>query len=124
MSEMKSDTPPTPIQAKQRKDLRAPLMTLKIRMDDDQKFFFGYTKNLSCSGMFVATLKPLEPGQQIKVEIPLPEPLNVKLQCTCEVVWVRSFKKKSAQDPGAGFKFVDLDPAVAETIDNWVKESF
>jgi len=122
MPEIKPDTPPTPTKANQRKNLRAPLMTLKIRMDDDQKVFFGYTKNLSSSGMFVATLKPLEPGQRIKVEIPLPAPLNLKLQCTCEVVWVRSFEKKSTYDPGAGFKFVDLDPAVAETINSWVGE--
>jgi len=122
MPNMTPDTPPTPVQANQRKNLRSPLITLKIRMDDDQKVFFGYAKNLSCSGMFVATLKPLEPGQQVHVEIPLPAPIQRDLQCTCEVVWVRSFKKNSAHEPGAGFKFIDLDPATTEAIDHWVKE--
>ena len=123
MSETTPDTPPMPVQANQRKNLRSPLITLKIRMEDEQKVFFGYTKNLSSSGMFIATLKPLEPGQQIRVEIPLPEPLRRELQCTCEVVWVRSFKKNNAHEPGAGFKFIDLDPATAEAIDRWVRES-
>lgn len=123
MSEMSPDTPASPVQANLRKNLRSPLLTLKIRVEDEQKFFFGYAKNLSRSGMFVATLKPLEPGQHIKVEIALPEPLNLRLQCTCEVVWVRSFNKKAAQEPGAGLKFIDLDSSTAGAIDNWILET-
>lgn len=123
MSEMTPDTPAPQTHASLRKNLRSPLLTLKIRVEDEQKFFFGYAKNLSRSGMFVATLKPLEPGQHIKVEIPLPEPLSLRLQCTCEVVWIRSFNKKAAQEPGAGLKFIDLNPSTAEAIDNWVLET-
>jgi len=121
MSEITPDTPQTPVQANQRKNLRSPLIALKIRLDEGRKVFFGYTKNLSCSGMFVATMKPLEPGQQIKVEIPLPAPVNFDMQCTCEVVWVRSFKKKSGGEPGAGFKFIDLDETTSRAIDHWVR---
>jgi uncharacterized protein (TIGR02266 family) len=121
MSDMTPDTPLTPVQPSQRKNLRSPLITLKIRMDDEKKFFFGYTKNLSRSGMFVATLKPLRPDQQIRVEMPLPDPLKFELRCTCEVVWVRSFNKKSTQEPGVGLKFIDLDEATAVAIDNWVQ---
>jgi uncharacterized protein (TIGR02266 family) len=121
MSNPTPDAPQTPVQTSQRKNLRSPLITLKIRLDDEQKFFFGYTKNLSRSGMFVATLKPLLPGQQIRVEMPLPDSLKTELRCTCEVVWVRSFKSKSTHEPGVGLKFVDLDEATASAIDRWVQ---
>jgi uncharacterized protein (TIGR02266 family) len=121
MSNPTPDAPQTPVQTSQRKNLRSPLITLKIRLDDEQKFFFGYTKNLSRSGMFVATLKPLLPGQQIRVEMPLPDSLKTELRCTCEVVLVRSFKSKSTHEPGVGLKFVDLDEATSSAIDRWVQ---
>ena len=92
-------------------------------MDDSRKVFFGYTKNLSRSGMFVATLKELTPGQQLQVELPLPRPLPETTQCTCEVVWTRSFKKNSPLEPGVGLKFIDLDEAIADQIDAWIRST-
>jgi uncharacterized protein (TIGR02266 family) len=103
-----------------RKNLRAPLMVLKVKVDDGRKVFFGYAKNISHSGLFIATTNPREPGTSFHVEVPLPSPLNRKLNCTCEVVWKRDFTPKSPYEPGMGLKFVDLPKNEAEAIQRWV----
>ncbi len=115
-----SETPDT-LQGNKRARLRAPLLVLKVRLEDNGRVFFGYASNISRSGIFIATTNPREPGSQFKVEIPLPAPLGMVVQCTCEVVWKREFSRKSLHDPGMGLKFLDLPEATAESIDAWVK---
>jgi len=121
MADEKPETPPVAKSANQRRNLRAPLITLKIRLDDGRKSFFGYTKNLSRSGMFVATLKPLEQGSTVLVEFPLPAPLSGEVLCQCAVVWCRTYQRNSPYEPGMGLKFLDLPEATAESLDAWAK---
>lgn len=106
----------------QRRNLRAPLITQKIRLDDGRKSFFGYTQNLSRSGMFVSTLKPLEPGSRVLVEFPLPAPLHGDVRCQCEVVWARTVQRNSPLEPGMGLRFLDLPQDLAAAIDAWTKD--
>lgn len=114
----------TPDQTKgdKRARLRAPLLVLKVRLEDGGKVFFGYARNLSRSGIFIATTNPREPGSRFKVEIPLPAPIGQIVQCSCEVVWKREFSLKSRYEPGMGLKFLDLPEEVATLIENWVAE--
>lgn len=120
MSEQSNGEQPA-VQGNQRKSLRSPLIVLKVKVDDGRKFFFGYAKNISRSGMFIASSNPREPGSLFQVDIPLPEPLKKNVRCTCEVVWQRQFNKKAAYEPGMGLKFIDISEADATSIDNWVK---
>lgn len=110
-------------QADKRKNLRSPLLTLRVKLDDGSKVFFGYTKNISRSGMFISSVNPKPPGEIYQVEIPLPAPLNQTIQCACEVVWNRHFEKKSPYEPGMGLKFFGLSDDVADAIDRWIHES-
>jgi uncharacterized protein (TIGR02266 family) len=103
-----------------RKNLRAPLMVLKVRVDDGRKVFFGYAKNISRGGLFISTTNPREPGTSFQVEVPLPAPLNRKVNCTCEVVWKRDFAKDALYEPGMGLKFLNLPESEAEAIHHWV----
>ncbi|WP_429886474.1 PilZ domain-containing protein [Geoalkalibacter halelectricus] len=112
------DWPP----ANRRKDLRKPLLVLRARLDDGRKAFFGYAKNISCSGMFIASVNPRQPGEQFEVELTLPAPLNLAVSCTCEVVWKRSFSRRSDLDPGMGLRFLDLPEDVAQAIDDWIAQ--
>lgn len=114
-----SDTP-EPAQGDKRARLRAPLLVLKVRLEDGGKVFFGYARNISRSGIFIATTNPREPGSRFKVEIPLPAPIAQLVQCSCEVVWKREFSLKSKYEPGMGLKFLDLPEEVAATIEHWV----
>ena len=111
------------VQLNKRKNLRSPILTLRVKLDDGQKAFFGYAKNISSTGMFISSINPKEPGQAYQVEIPLPEPIYKIIQCTCEVIWMRQFAKKSEFEPGMGLKFIDLPDDVAADIDRWVYES-
>ena len=110
-------------QADKRKNLRSPLLTLRVKLDDGGKVFFGYTKNISRSGMFISSINPKPQGEVYQVEIPLPAPINQTIQCACEVVWTRHFEKKSLYEPGMGLKFCGLSEDVAATIDRWVRET-
>ena len=117
-----NDTSENGVQLNKRKNLRSPILTLRVKLDDGQKAFFGYAKNISATGMFIASVNPKEPGQAYQVEIPLPAPIYKTIQCTCQVIWMRQFEKKSPHEPGMGLKFVDLPHDVAGDIENWVHE--
>jgi hypothetical protein len=122
MSEDKHPAPDQP-QADKRKNLRSPLLTLRVRLDDGRKVFFGYTKNISRSGMFISSVNPKVPGEIYQVEIPLPAPISKTIECACEVVWCRHYDKKSPYEPGMGLKFVGLSSEVSTEIDRWIHET-
>jgi len=105
-----------------RTNLRAPLIIQKVHVDSERPVFFGYSKNISRSGLFIATTNPIEPGEQIDLEIPLPPPLKGKVRCRCEVVWKRPFGKHLPFEPGMGLKFINMPEEVASQIDEWVKK--
>lgn len=117
------ETEPQPVQANQRRTLRAPLLVRKIRLEENRKVFFGYSKNLSRGGMFIATVNPLAPGCRVKVELPLPPPLSGTVSCECEVVWQRRYSPGNSYDPGMGLRFLDLSEEAGQVIDDWVKEA-
>ena len=120
----KDNTPSTDgVQLNKRKNLRSPILTLRVKLDDGQKVFFGYAKNISATGMFISSVNPKDPGQAYQVEIPLPAPIYRTVQCTCEVIWKRQFEKKCPYEPGMGLKFVDLPNDVATDIERWVSEA-
>lgn len=105
-----------------RKNLRAPLIIQKVLIEGDQKAFFGYTKNISKSGMFIATTNTIQPGEQIKLEFQLPAPLKGTVRCLCEVVWKRPHGTHLPFEPGMGMKFVDLPTEISDELDEWIKE--
>lgn len=109
-------------QADARLTLRAPLIVEKVPCEDIGKTFFGYAKNLSRGGLFVATIKPRKPGDRFVLEMVLPLSKPAPLRCTCEVVWARPYQRKSSYEPGMGLKFIDLPEAVGEQLEAWVDE--
>lgn len=107
-------------QMNQRGTLRAPLIVEKIPCGDGRKTLFGYAKNLSRGGLFIATVKPREPGEEFTIELNLPTPDRFTLRCQCQVVWKRLFQRNSPFEPGMGLRFLDLPDAAAEKIEAWV----
>lgn len=121
---MTNNTSPDKNPAHQRKSLRAPLIVLRVKLDDGRKSFFGYAKNISRSGLFIATVNPRDPGEQFQVELTLPAPISHNVQCTCEVVWKRLYSKGSPYEPGMGLRFLELPDAMADALDSWVNTEF
>ena len=109
--------------ADKRMNLRSPLLILKVKLDDGQRAFFGYAKNISKSGLFIRTVNPHEPGSQFALEVPLPDPLSLRVQCTAEVVWKRHYTRGGPYEPGMGLRFLDIPLEVADAIDGWIKRT-
>lgn len=105
-----------------RQYLRAPLIVQKVHLDTDRTVFFGYSKNISCSGLFIATTNPIAVGEQIELEIPLPYNTNNTVRCSCEVVWKRPLGRHLPFEPGIGLKFIDMPKELAKEIDDWIRE--
>ncbi len=105
-----------------RKNLRAPLIIQKIHLNSDRPVFFGYSKNVSKSGMFIATTNSIQPGEQIELEFQLPAPLKGTARCRCEVVWKRPPGTHLPFEPGMGVKFVDMPEQISEQLDEWIRE--
>jgi len=116
--EKPSEPKPWPPSDKRRKP-RAPLLVLRVSLHDGARTFFGYAKNISRSGLFIATISPRDKGSQFVVEIPLPNAIGVHLRCQSEVIWTRNFDPGSPYEPGMGMKFLDLPEETAEAIERW-----
>ena len=104
-----------------RKLLSKPITVLNADNDNGHKTFFGYAKNISRSGMMIGTTNPRELGTRYRLEIPIPEPVNVTAICDCEVVWTRVWHKELCHDPGMGLRFIDLPREVATAIEDWIE---
>ncbi len=121
---MRSEANDLPVEmepkAHQRRDLRKALRVLRATGHNTPKTLFGYARNISRSGMQIATISPKRPGTSYDVEFSLPEPSKIVARCRCEVVWTRDWAKKTDISPGMGLKFLDLPEDTAAAIDEWV----
>ena len=109
-------------QINKRRATRSPLIVEKIPCGDGQKTLFGYAKNVSRGGLFIATVRPRELGEEFMIELTLPTKPKYTMRCRCEVVWKRHFKRKDSREPGMGLRFLDLNVADGDKVDEWVKE--
>lgn len=109
-------------QKNKRHAARTPLIVEKIPCGDGQKTLFGYAKNFSRGGLFIATVKPREPGEEFMIELTLPTQPRHTFRCRCVVVWKRHFQRKSPHEPGMGVRFLDLADADGDKVEEWVTE--
>lgn len=103
-----------------RPDLRQFPERVDIRPWTDHNFFTGFTGTLSDGGLFVATYRPLPPGEEVEVVFTLPE-----LDCPCaavmQVQWVRDYNPDRPEVvPGMGLRFVRMDARVQAAIERFM----
>jgi uncharacterized protein (TIGR02266 family) len=122
---MDQEKPSKPVysaeQKDQRSNLRVPLIVEKLPCGDGHRTFFGYARNISRGGLFVATVSPREPGEQFDLQVTLPHAAQLTLRCRCEVVWKRRFEQKGKHEPGMGLRFLDLSPECADALERWLR---
>ena len=107
----------------ERKDLRSPLIILKVSEDGTREHLFGYARNISRSGLFITSINPRKPGEQCVISFKIPNsPTGVR--CRCEVIWMRNFQRKSKHEPGFGVRFLDLPEDSAQAIEHWVSNQY
>jgi len=104
-----------------RTKLRFPILVTQVKMDDERKYFFGYAKNISCSGIFVQTITPRDVGDTFSIEFMIPK-TDITIKCRCRVVWNRKYSETGKYEPGMGLTFEDLSDEMADKIDIWIKE--
>ncbi len=102
-----------------RSDLREPIIVFKIVEDGNQQHLFGYAKNISRSGLFIASINPREAGERFYITFEIPK-TGIRARCQCEVVWTRRYKQGSRLEPGYGVRFLNLPDDIAVAIDGWI----
>ena len=112
-----------------RRYLRDPIIVFKIMEDTKIQPLFGYAKNISRGGFFIASINPRKPGESFKIFFQIPgtesgtKPrTEINVRCQCEVVWARKYSKTDKLEPGYGVRFIDIPEDMAEAIDSWVSE--
>lgn len=103
-----------------RRYLREPIIVFKVVEEVNHQYFFGYAKNISRGGFFIASINPKEPGERFYITFQIPK-TEIKARCQCEVVWTRKYSKDSKVEPGYGVRFLDLSQEIADSIDQWIK---
>ncbi len=113
------ETSPEP---EKRFNLRSQFLVLKVKGDDAGNVFFGYAKNISITGMFIASVNPKKTGEEFTIEFTLPKKKE-PIQCKCLVEWSMNYNPKSKFEPGMGVRFLDLDEEGRTAINDCIKNS-
>jgi uncharacterized protein (TIGR02266 family) len=97
-------------------------LEVKVDLESDHNFYTGLTQNISTGGLFIATSAIRKIGDRITLKFSLPgssEPLAVET----EVRWIRenSALHRTDGNTGMGVRFVNLSPAAAAAINQFVQ---
>jgi uncharacterized protein (TIGR02266 family) len=97
-------------------------LEVKVDLESDHNFYTGLTQNISSGGVFIATNALRKIGDRITLKFSLPgsvEPLAVET----EVRWIRENSALHRVDgsTGMGVRFVNLSPAAAAAINQFVQ---
>jgi uncharacterized protein (TIGR02266 family) len=104
-----------------RTNLRSRIIVTQVKMGDERRYFFGYARNISHTGVFIETISPRDVGEEFNIEFTIPN-TDILIKCKACVIWNRRFSDKGQYEPGMGLKFVDLDTAVAGRVEVWVRK--
>lgn len=105
-----------------RKDPRAKVLTMTVRYKSAtvDEFIEQYSLDISRGGIFIKTSSPFAPGTLLKFEIRIAEDRTV-LQGVGRVVWKRDpVDAGNARPAGMGVKFIKLDDASKQVIEDLV----
>ncbi len=86
-----------------------------LEFESFQGFLSEYSSNISLGGIFVQTSQPPPVGTVLKFSLKLKGNFNL-VQGRGEVVWIRPEGDGGGPPPGAGIRFLDLEPASKDLI--------
>ena len=101
-----------------RNELRADV-EIEVQYRTGQEFLAAYTRNMSGGGVFIRTATPLPLNQALTLRFTLPG-IAKKFEVGGLVVWVNT-STRSAFPAGMGIKFLNIDPADANRVTEFVK---
>ncbi len=83
-------------------------------------FLTDWATNISQGGLFINTGKPLPVGTDVKILIQLPT-MEFPVGLSGKVTRVVERGRASAEVPGMGIQFTDVDPSKREQLETLVK---
>ncbi|MEE8522968.1 MAG: PilZ domain-containing protein [Thermoanaerobaculia bacterium] len=91
-------------------------LQVRFRSVNEEDFKVGYTTNISQTGMFVATIRPLPPGTHLKLEI---GPKEKAVGLDAEVVHARKVAAvwQKIRPSGMGVRFLESQKSSAELLE-------
>ncbi len=106
--------------------LRVPVPdTLEVIIEDFVGFIKKYASNISKGGVFVATDRPIEGSQQLRIHFRLEDNYTL-IRALGSVVWIRAQDESPSRPAGMGIRFDWLDEESQRLIDkivsNFIKE--
>ncbi|MFZ3072678.1 MAG: PilZ domain-containing protein [Thermodesulfobacteriota bacterium] len=99
---------------------RKRVLVLRVT-DETGENVYGYGRNISKTGMFIATMKPRKVGEEFGIAFELPR-YRVKIACRCRVARVIGGKAGAHNQVGMGVIFSDISEEHQTKIDGWIKE--
>lgn len=98
---------------------RKRVLVLRVT-DETGKNVYGYGRNISKTGMFIATMKPRKVGEEFGIAFEVPR-YKTKVACRCRVARVKEGSGAHEQ-VGMGVLFLDISEEHQSKIDGWIKE--
>jgi uncharacterized protein (TIGR02266 family) len=93
---------------------------IAIRVPRFETFVTEYSANLSTTGMFIVSTKPLPPATTFHFEFSVADDWKL-IRGTARVVWTRYKQEGPERPPGMGVKFLELD-AESRRLIRWIVE--
>ena len=93
---------------------------VKLRFHSLANFLVAYARNVSPSGLFIATEHYLPKGTRFRIVLEFGRE-DDSVQGFAEVVWLREKMVKIGEPVGMGLKFLYLDPTAQEIFDKVMK---
>ncbi|HEV8662756.1 MAG TPA: PilZ domain-containing protein [Candidatus Methylomirabilis sp.] len=87
----------------------------QVAYDHGETSGTGTCLNLSQGGMFIHTLAPVRPGQDLRLRLTPPEPLS-SFSLPGQVIWNNPVKSVSDFAAGMGVRFAELGPIEVEQL--------
>ncbi|HEX9861144.1 MAG TPA: PilZ domain-containing protein [Nitrospirota bacterium] len=81
--------------------------------------YFGYIRDISCSGISMFGIRPLPVGEKCDIEFRLTD-MHDPIKCSATVRWNWPTTQSMVSISCQGLMFDDVEPCVAERLDDWV----
>jgi len=94
---------------------------ISFRLPRFENFITEYSANISATGIFICTDKPLEPGTDFTFEFKVADDWEL-IRGRGRVIWVRSKDGGSPAPAGMGVRFLEMDPQSRRLI-HWMVDN-
>ncbi len=99
------------------------LIDLEVDYGHEDNFLFAYIRDISATGIFIATKSPEPPGTLLNMRFVPPGGSGESLALEGEVIWINKFQPSNRENihPGMGIRFTGLSKEQRQLLAELVK---